>query len=273
MNLGIAEAWSLGLPDGERHLQEGAVLAHQIGRPYLEVSCLAQLGFASKFRSFATVRQRCQEAIALAERHGWGAEQMIAPALVTLASTMTWTGEFDEGERVLRRAEQALRSDAGPGPRLLLHVVTGMLHASRGRHAEAFEEFSAAEDLQSRLAGTHALASMVAGWLRATQARLGMPGAARDSLAALPDEQTGAGEVCNARAAIQPRKAIRPELSTRCKRFSTARHRSSVTSRSSRLICWPHAPTASWVTSARRTGPSKPHSPSPSRTGWSCRSR
>ena len=88
------------------------------------------------------------------------------------------------------------------GPRLLLHVVTGMLHASRGRHAEAFEEFSAAEDLQWRMAGTHALASMVAGWLLATQARLGMPGAARDSLAALPDEQTGAGEVRNARAAI-----------------------------------------------------------------------
>ena len=202
MNLGIAEAWSLGLPDGERHLQEGAVLAHQIGRPYLEVSCLAQLGFASKFHSFATVRQRCQEAITLAERHGWGAQPMIAPALITLASTMTWTGEFDEGERWLRRAEQALRSDAGPGIRVLLHIVTGMLHAGRGRHPEAFEAFSAAEDLQSRLVGSHALASMVAGWLLATQARLGMLGAARDSLAALADEQASSGEVRNAYAAI-----------------------------------------------------------------------
>ena len=50
MNLGIVEAWSLGLPDAERHLQEGAVLARKIGRPYLEVACLAQLGFASKIR-------------------------------------------------------------------------------------------------------------------------------------------------------------------------------------------------------------------------------
>ena len=33
MNLGIVEAWSLGLPDAERHLQEGAVLARRIGRP------------------------------------------------------------------------------------------------------------------------------------------------------------------------------------------------------------------------------------------------
>src|SRR6266542_3456267 len=50
MNLGTAEAWSLerpDAPDAERHLREGADLARQIGRPYLEVGCLAQLGFAS----------------------------------------------------------------------------------------------------------------------------------------------------------------------------------------------------------------------------------
>ena len=145
MNLGIVEAWSLGLPDAERHLQEGAVLARKIGRPYLEVACLAQLGFASKIRSFATTRRRCQEAIALADRHGWGAEPMIAPALVTLAANLVWTGEFDEGERWLQRTEQALQTDTGPGIRLLLHMATGMLHAGRGRHHEALEEFSAAE--------------------------------------------------------------------------------------------------------------------------------
>ncbi len=42
MNLGTAEAWTLGLPDApeaERHLREGADLARQIGRPYLEVGC------------------------------------------------------------------------------------------------------------------------------------------------------------------------------------------------------------------------------------------
>ena len=33
MNLGTAEAWSLGLRDAERHLREGAILARQIGRP------------------------------------------------------------------------------------------------------------------------------------------------------------------------------------------------------------------------------------------------
>jgi LuxR family maltose regulon positive regulatory protein len=201
MNLGIVEAWSLGVPDGERHLLEGALLARKIGRPFLEVSCLAELGFASKFRSFATVRSRCAEAVALADRHGWGMEPMISPALVTLASIMIWTGAFDEGERWLRRTEQALQSDAGPPMRLLLHIVTGMLYAGRGHHREALDEFTAALQMQSWL-GPNTLVSMVTSWTLATQARLGMPDAARAALATIPDELAGSGEVHNARAVI-----------------------------------------------------------------------
>jgi len=201
-NLGTLEAWSLALPDAERHLQEGAVLARQIGRPYLEVGCLAQLGFASRIRSFATTRQRCYEAIALAERHGWGAEPVIAPALVTLAANLVWTGELDEGERWLQRTAQALQTDAGPGITQLLHLATGRLHAGRGRQHEALEELRAAEHLQSQLAGSNALASQVTGWMLATQARLGQAGKARAALVALTDEQANAGEIRNARAVI-----------------------------------------------------------------------
>jgi LuxR family transcriptional regulator, maltose regulon positive regulatory protein len=202
MNLGAVEAWSLGLPEAERHLQHGAVLARSIGRPYLEVSCLAQLGFASKVRPFATTQRRCREAITLAERHGWGAEPMIAPALVTLAGTMIWTGEFDEGERWLQRAAAALQADTGPDITLLAHHTAGILHAARGRYREALEEFSAAEQLRSQLEGSHALASQVTGWMLATQARLGMPGKARAVLAELDDERAGSAEIRNARAVI-----------------------------------------------------------------------
>jgi LuxR family maltose regulon positive regulatory protein len=210
MNLGTAEAWSLGLPDAERHLREGAVLAREIGRPYLEVGCLAQLSFAYIFHGaampeihpFAMTQARCREAIALAERYGWGAEPVIAPALMTLAGTMAFLGEFDEGERWLRRTERALQTDTGPDIRLLLHQTAGILHAGRGRRHEALEEFSAAEHLGSQLEGLQALASQVTGWLLATQARLGMTGEARAALAALDDERAGSGEIRNARAVI-----------------------------------------------------------------------
>ncbi|HJZ27766.1 MAG TPA: hypothetical protein VJ370_15930, partial [Streptosporangiaceae bacterium] len=202
LHLGTVEAWSLALGDAERHLREGAVLAREIGRPYLEVGCLAQLGFTSTAGSFAAARRRCLEAIALAERHGWGAEPVIAPALVTLAGTMIWMGEFDEGEQWLARAARALGPDDGPGIRMRLHLVTGMLEAGRGRHQEALGEFTAAGRLQPRLVSSLALASQVTGWTLATQARAGMPAQARAVLTALDDENARPGEIRNARAAI-----------------------------------------------------------------------
>jgi LuxR family maltose regulon positive regulatory protein len=117
-------------PDAERHLREGADLARQIGLPYLEVGFLAQLGFASLFlHSFATTQRRCREAIALAERYGWGTEPVIAPALIMLAATLIWTGEFDEGERWLQRTRQALQTDTGPDITLLLHQTAGIPYA------------------------------------------------------------------------------------------------------------------------------------------------
>jgi LuxR family maltose regulon positive regulatory protein len=201
MNLGTVEA-SLGLADAEHHLQEGAFLARKIGRPYLEVRCLAQLGFLSKTGSFATTRRRCQEAIALAGRYGWGAEWFIAPALVTLAGTLVWTGEFDEAGRWLQRTTRAVHADTGPDIGLLVHMVSGMLQAGRGRHREALQEFSAAEYLGSQLADSHALASQVTGWMLATQARAGMPGEARACFAALAGERASSGEIRDARAVI-----------------------------------------------------------------------
>jgi len=115
---------------------------------------------------------------------------------------LVWTGEFDEGERWLQRAARALQTDTGPDITLLLRQTTGILQACRGRNHEALEEFSAAEQLQSQLEGSHALASQVTGWLLATRARLGMTGEARAALAALDDERASSGEIGNARAVI-----------------------------------------------------------------------
>src|SRR5262249_24280337 len=190
-------------PERERPFRDAGALVRQIGRPYLEVACLAELGFASLvLHSFATTQRRCREAIALAEQHGWGAEPVIAPALIMLAGTMIWTGEFDEGERWLQRTRQALQTDTGPDITLLLHQTAGLLHAGRGRHQEALEEFAPAESLGSQLADSHALATRTPRWLLATQARLGMTGEARALLAALDDEQASSGEIRNSLAVI-----------------------------------------------------------------------
>jgi len=127
---------------------------------------------------------------------------VIAPALIMLAGTLVWTGEFEAAERWLRRTRQALQTDTGPDITLLLHQTAGILHAGRGRHHEALEEFGAAEYLGSQLADSQALASRVTRWLLATQARLGMTGEARAFIAALDDERASSGEIGNARAVI-----------------------------------------------------------------------
>jgi len=45
---------------------------------------------------------------------------------------MAWTGEFDEGERWLSRAMQAVQADTGADIRLLVHMASGMLQAGAG---------------------------------------------------------------------------------------------------------------------------------------------
>jgi LuxR family transcriptional regulator, maltose regulon positive regulatory protein len=220
LNLGVTEAWSLRLADSERHLLEGAALARGIGRPYLEVSCLAHLGFASTVHSFNLARQRCEEAIELAARHGWDAEAVTAPALATLANALIWTGEFDHGERWLNRARRATQSDGEPGVRLLVCLTSAILQAARGHHRQALEELGAARQMQALMVGEHALTRRVIAWTMAAQAQLGMPDQARRALAALNDRQAAAGEIRNAAAAIHlaehdpagARRELRPVL-------------------------------------------------------------
>ncbi len=203
LNLGVTEAWSLRLADSERHLLEGAALACRIGRPYLEVACLAHLGFAATSHSFAVARQRCEEAIALAARHGWDAEPVAAPALATLANALIWTGQFDLAEHWLDRARRATEADGEPGIRLLVCLNSAIIEAARGCYHRALEEFAAAERIQALMVGEHGLTARVNAWTIATQARLGMADQARAALAALDDRQASAGEIRNAAAVIR----------------------------------------------------------------------
>ncbi len=206
LNLGVTEAWSLRLADSERYLRDGAALAREIGRPYLEVACLAHLGFATVAHSFAVARQHCEDAIAQAARHGWDAEPVIAPAQATLAGILIWTGEFDHGEQWLDRARRATSAGSEPGIQLLVHLISAILPAARGRHREALAEFVAAGQVQASMAGRHALTSRVTGWTIATQARLGRVEQARGmlaALAALDGRLAGTGEIRNAAAVVR----------------------------------------------------------------------
>jgi LuxR family maltose regulon positive regulatory protein len=113
-------------------------------------------------------------------------------------------GEFDEGERWLRRAWEVAEPRVDPATAVLLHLATGMLHSGRGQHQSALKAFAAAAQAQSLLTGVHFLAPRIIGWLAATQTRLGMPDEARATLTGFSaePERMGMGAICNARAVI-----------------------------------------------------------------------
>src|SRR5260370_36109850 len=159
-----------------------------MGRAGVGGACRGEVDLAWRMEPFATARRRCREAIALAEQHGWGAEPVISPALVNLAGALIWTGEFDEGERWLRRDARALETDPGPLIRLLLHLGTGLLLSGRRRQREALAEYSAAEHLQPQLQASHALAPQLTSFRLATQARLAQLHPAPASLAAVHED-------------------------------------------------------------------------------------
>src|SRR5215207_4104893 len=202
LNLGIVETWCRRFDDAERHLSEGAALAEAIGRPYLEVACRAHQIFPTTLVSLASARERGRQAVALAERHGLGDRPILAPALGAVAFWAIWMGEFDEGASALRRAWEVAEPRIDPAAAVLLHLVTGQLHAARGQHQAALEAFATGAQAQSRLTGVHAFATPVVGWLATTQARLGMPDEGRETLTGFSAEPGRMAFFHNARALI-----------------------------------------------------------------------
>ncbi len=134
--------------------------------------------FPSTNVSLVRARERGLQALALAERYGLSDRPVLAPALGAVASIAVWTGEFEEGELWLRRGWDVVQTDIDPAAAVLLHMVTGMLHAGRGERQPALEALTAAVKAQSLLTGVHILAPVIAEWLgHASLPRDARPGA------------------------------------------------------------------------------------------------
>jgi LuxR family transcriptional regulator, maltose regulon positive regulatory protein len=199
MNLGAIELWSFRHDEAERHLEQGLELARRIGRPYIQIGCLAYLALAAGQRSFIGERKRCLEAIAIAEAHGWQAEPIACVALATLGAAAVYQGRFEEAQSWLERADRALRPDLEPAEALLIHFAQGIRHIGQGRLHEALAAFRVAEQYQAKLVRPHLPIVLTRQLLVHTQRRLGDMAAAQATLAEFSDEDREWGE---ARAAI-----------------------------------------------------------------------
>jgi LuxR family maltose regulon positive regulatory protein len=203
MNLGIAELWSERLDDAEAHLEQGVEFAARIGRPYIEMGCLAHLGAVAYLRSFPLARRRNQQAIALAEEHGWGSEPFLAFAFVSMGGIEMWSAGLEEGERWLDRAEQAQRGGAEPSTALGLHMARGLLFAGRGQYRRAVQEFRAAMAEHEGFTPPPLLTAPMQMLLLHSQARRGAIAAGRATIAAMSEEDRQRGEGRAGLAAVE----------------------------------------------------------------------
>jgi LuxR family transcriptional regulator, maltose regulon positive regulatory protein len=201
VSLGTAELWALRASEAERHLEQGAALARQIGRPWLGVSALAHGAWAASFRSFGLAVERYREAIELAQEHGWAEEPVVAPAYAGLAAIKVWQMRLEEAEALLEHAERAVRGEAEPAAGVVLHQARGMLELAHGRDGQAMTAFKAAERVAGLLVAAHPRSTPMRAHMLQTLVRLGETGHAEQALAGL--DETGRGETRNALAALR----------------------------------------------------------------------
>ncbi len=193
MNLGIAELWSLQLDEARRDLEGALALARRIGRPYLEVGCLGHLALAAVLGSSLNVGLGLsEEAVTIAEAHGWGTHRILAPAVAAATGALAWLGRFDEAERWLERVVRSPVAELETEP--ILPFARAFLRLGQGRLEEALAEFRAADRLHASLEREHALPIDVRGWIVLVQALKGDRAAARAALATMgADERDSAG--------------------------------------------------------------------------------
>src|SRR5215472_2739501 len=213
IHLGSAEYLAARLAEGERHLDQGVVLARRIGRPYLEFTGLTYQAGIEFFRSFARAAERGRQAVELARRHGWTDEPAAGFASTAVGAVLVWQGRIEEAEPWVQRAERALRAEIEPGAGSVIRMLRGELELARGRDADALAAFQAADRLAGRLAEPSHLVLPNRSLLVQTLVRLGETDRAEQYLAGLGDQDRDNGAMRIGLAALRlaqqnPQEAI-----------------------------------------------------------------
>jgi LuxR family maltose regulon positive regulatory protein len=203
VNLGIAELWTSRFDEADRHLEEGIALAHQLGRPYLEVTGLAHWAQAVSWRSFPLGAQRSMQAIELAGQHGWADEPVAGLAHLALGVAMVIQGRIEEAERALDRAERTIRIEVEPAAGMRLHFGRGMLEFVSGRRDSALNAFLRAERLAKSLVSPHTLAPRLRSHVLQTLTRGGETRRVEQALADMDAKERERGEIRIAEASLR----------------------------------------------------------------------
>ncbi len=203
VTLGSAEVWAFRAAEAWRHLEEGVAAARRIGRPWLEISGLAQEAMAASFRSAALAVERSTQAIELARQHGWAAEPIVVVAYASLGGARVWQGRLEEAGSLLDRAESALWAEGQPAEGALLAYARAGLELARGRPEEALAALRAGQQLTETLVTPHTLALPMRARQLQTLVRLGRTERAEQILAQLDSRERESSEIRIAVAALR----------------------------------------------------------------------
>ena len=186
MNFGVAELWAMQLADARRHLDEALALARRIRRPYLEVGCLGHLALVAVISGaqIPVGLRLSEDAVTIAEEHGWATNRIVAPALAASAAALAWLGRLDEAEQWLERVERTRPAAEELDVEPVLHYACAFVHLGQGRFQEALIDFRAAETARPLLAREHVLPAELRAWVAQTQLLMGDTEATRAALAA-----------------------------------------------------------------------------------------
>jgi len=202
ISLGITEFWTGRFARAAQHLDQGVVLARQIGRPFLEFTGRAYQSAVEIYGSFAQATERSRQAIELAARHGWGEDPAAGIAYLIQGAVLEWQGRVDEAEPWIQRAERTVQAEAEPAAGAAVCYVRGVLELARGRVADALAAFQAAERQAGRVSAPHQLIARARAWQLYALIRLGDTTRARQAVAGLSDLDREHGEIRVALAAL-----------------------------------------------------------------------
>jgi LuxR family maltose regulon positive regulatory protein len=188
ISLGYAQGWA-AWREQAGHLAEGIMLARRVGRPYLEFTGLAYQSAIEASLLLPEAYRHSNQAIELAERHGWSDDTVAGVAYTALGGTLAWQGRLKDAEAWLQRADLTIKPEAEAVAALAVQYIRGQLMLARGQVADALAAFGAAERLAGQLAAPHPFARPVRVWQLFTLARLGETEAAEQFLAGLGEEE------------------------------------------------------------------------------------
>jgi LuxR family maltose regulon positive regulatory protein len=235
LNLGVAELWSARLGEARRHLELSLEVARRARRPWLTISPLGHLAFAAPWtgRSCSAGLALAEEAVHIADAHGWSEDLIVVTPLAAGALNLLWLGRLDEAEQWLARAQSTLQPDGEPGTELIVHSARGLLRLAHGRLEDALSALGAARRMETLLTGRHAYAIATRARMLQAQARMDHSAAARATLAELSEQDRDTSEMRLAEAVIalaegEPAQAL-DVLGPVIERSAPAIHRAAAT--------------------------------------------